>query len=138
MRLLGVDFGGKKIGIAVCEIETGLPRPIQGLVATGTLAKDAAAINQLAKEHGVSRVILGLPLDNVGETKMSRIVRMLGDKLIARGVEVEYENESMTSFIAETRMKESGMKGSEIRRKVDAEAACQILERYLERNAESQ
>lgn len=134
MRLLGVDFGSRKIGLAVCDSQTGLPTALRFLVASGTLAKDAIAICRIANEQIAEKVILGLPVDLDGETKMSKVVRLLGSKIEEVGLPVEYENESMTSQIAETRMKEQGMKGSEIRKRVDSEAACQILERYLGRH----
>lgn len=130
MRLLAVDFGGTRIGLAVGSQEGGFPRALPPLTATGTLAKDAAAIAAIAKKEDASLIILGLPLNEEGETKMSRICRMLGEKLEALGLKVETVDETLTSYESETLMKEAGLKGSQIRKKVDGEAAIRILERW--------
>ncbi|MGE0001924.1 MAG: Holliday junction resolvase RuvX [Fimbriimonadaceae bacterium] len=133
MRLLGVDFGGKRIGIAVAEFPAGLPSSRPALSATGTLAKDAAALCDFARREEATRVVLGLPLDSEGETRMSAVCRKLGSALEALGMEVAYQDESLTSREAERAMLAAGLKGAQVKRRVDGEAACRILERYLEK-----
>lgn len=130
MRVLAVDFGGTRIGLAVGSLEGGFPRTLPPLQATGTLAKDAAAIAAVAGKESAEVVVVGLPLNEEGETKMSRICRMLGQKVSDLGLPVEFVDEALTSFESESVMKEAGLKGSQIRRKVDGEAAVRILERW--------
>ncbi|MBS1708773.1 MAG: Holliday junction resolvase RuvX [Armatimonadetes bacterium] len=132
MRLLGVDFGGAKIGIAVVDASSKVSSPRPPLAATGKLATDAAAIAKKAKEEESDVVVIGLPLDAGGETKMSRICRQLGSLVQECGVTVRYVDESLTSHAAETDMLAAGLKGSQRRKLVDGEAACRILDRYLE------
>lgn len=131
MRLIGVDFGGSSIGLAVMDSQAGIPRALPSLTASGTLAKDAAAIVALAQKEEAAAAVVGLPLDDSGEdTKMARICRQLGGKIQELGLKVEHVDESWTSSEAETAMAEAGLKGSQRRRKSDGEAACRILERW--------
>jgi putative Holliday junction resolvase len=132
MRALAVDFGGKRIGIAVGEVEHGVASSRPNLEASGTLAKDAMAIRAIAQKEQADLVVIGLAMDADGETKMSRICRKLGDAVAALGTRVEYVDESFTSAEAERSMADAGLKGSERRAKSDGEAACRILERFFE------
>jgi len=130
MRLLAVDFGGVRIGLAVGSLEGGFPRPLPTLQASGTLAKDAAAIAAAARRESAELIVLGVPLNEDGETKMSHICRKLGEKIVELGLPVEFVDEALTSYESEALMKEAGLKGSQIRKKVDGEAAVRILERW--------
>jgi putative pre-16S rRNA nuclease len=132
VRLLGVDFGGKRIGLAVMDSNSPHPRPLAPLEATGSLSKDALAIKGLADREGAGTVVLGLPLDTEGETKMSKVCRQLATRIEETGLKVALVDESMTSQEAESAMRAAGLKASQARRRVDGEAACRILERYRE------
>lgn len=136
MRLLGIDFGGKHIGVAVGDTESELCSPRKPLTASGTLAKDALAIKELVSKEEADEVVVGLALDGSGETKMSRVCRQLGERLTSLGLSVRYVDESLTSHEAETAMLQAGLKGSQIRKNVDGEAACRILVRYMETRGE--
>jgi len=133
LRLLGVDFGGKRIGIAATDSPDGLPSPRPVLAASGTLAKDASVLVELAEREGATKIIIGLPLDSEGESRMSLVCRKLGQAIESLGMEVGYEDESLTSKEAEAAMLSAGLKGAQVRRRLDSEAACRILERYLKR-----
>lgn len=131
MRALGIDFGGKRIGIAVGESEHGVTSPRPTLDATGTLRLDAANILQLMKKDEATLAVIGLPLVEGEESKMSRICRMLGAEIEKLGVNVEYVDESLTSSSAETNLKEHDWTAATRKKHLDSEAACQILERYF-------
>ena len=130
MRILAVDFGGTRIGLAVGDHPGGFPRALPTLTATGTLAKDAAAIKTVAAKEMATLIVVGLPLDENGETKMSKICRMLAGKIEELGLKVETVDEAMTSFESEAVMKDAGLKSSQMRKKVDGEAAIRILDRW--------
>ena len=133
MRLLGVDFGGTRIGLATADDQFGLPSPLPPLAASGTLAKDAAAIAQIAAKQEATLAVVGLPLNEDGsDSKMARICRMLGTQIEAQGLSVAYVDESFTSARSEEALGAMGMKASQIRRQVDGEAAARILVRYVE------
>ena len=136
MRLLGVDFGSKRIGLATVDMSARLPEPRGVLEASGTLAKDAIAIKDFAQKEGIVEIVVGLPLDANGETKMSRICRMFGQRIAELGLTVHFVDESLTSQFAESTMRDTGLGAAAIRKRVDAEAACRILERFLEEHGE--
>ncbi|MBS1724600.1 MAG: Holliday junction resolvase RuvX [Armatimonadetes bacterium] len=138
MRLLGVDFGSVRIGLAAGSDDIRLPQPLKPLQASGALKQDAEAILKVASQEKAERIVVGLPLSQGEETKMSRICRMLGDHLSAMGADVRYVDESMTSYEAESEMRRLGAKGSEVRKAVDGEAACRILLRFMEENGADQ
>ncbi len=132
MRVLAVDFGGSRIGLAAGDLQ-GIASPLPYLAASGTLARDAQAILKVAKTHEAELIAVGLPLNEGGEeTKMSRICRKLGDSIAALGMEVEYVDESFTSMESETALREEGLKASQVRRRVDGEAAVRIFARLQE------
>ncbi|MBX3111816.1 MAG: Holliday junction resolvase RuvX [Fimbriimonadaceae bacterium] len=132
MRVMAVDFGGAKIGLAVGDTETRVASPRPNLSASGTLATDAAALVARARAEEAEAMVVGIPLDAGGETKMSRVCRRLGDLVAAHGLPVAFVDESLTSHAAETDMLAAGLKGSQRRKLVDGEAACRIMERFLE------
>jgi len=133
MRLLGIDFGFKRIGVAVAETEVGIVTPRSPLTASGTLKKDAETIAAYARREEVDAVVLGLPVEESGEEgKMARIFRTLADHIIGNGIPVHLVDESMTSVQADGTLRQEGLKASQRRKLRDGEAAALILERYLD------
>lgn len=132
MRLLGVDWGTKRIGIAVGESDhkvVSLRNPID---PTGTLKKDAINLVQLAKNEQAQAIVLGLPLEPGGiEGRMAKIARMLAKEIEQAGMRVELVDETLTSVQAESEMAAQGLKASRRKKLKDGEAACLILERFL-------
>ncbi len=136
MRLLGIDFGFKRIGVAVAETEVGIVTPRPPMTASGALKRDAEAISAMAKREEVSAVIIGLPVEESGEEgRMARICRTLGDHIAGNGITVHLVDESMTSVQADGTLRQDGLKASQRRKLRDGEAAALILERYLDGQA---
>ncbi len=132
MRLLGVDYGFKRIGLAVTDSSIGLPATRPAATSQGSLKKDAAQIAALAKKEAADAVVLGLPVEAEGEGRMARICRTLAGHLQDdHGVQVFLVDESLTSVAAEDLLFSTGMKASQRKKLRDGEAAAQILERYL-------
>lgn len=131
MRVLAIDFGGKRIGVAVGETDHKVATPRPQIEATGTLRLDAANIFALANKEETTTVIIGTPMNGDEETKMSRICRMLGAEIEKLGGTVEYVDESLTSVQAEEALKNQHWTAATVKKHLDSEAACQILERYF-------
>jgi putative Holliday junction resolvase len=129
--VLGIDFGGKRIGVAVGETEHKVATPRPQIEATGTLRLDALNIFALAKKEEANMVIIGAPMVGTEETKMSRICRMLGAEIEKLGGTVEYVDESLTSVLAEEALQNQQWTAATVKKHLDSEAACQILERYF-------
>lgn len=131
MRVLGVDLGRVRIGIAVGETEFRVATVRPSLDASGTLAMDALAIDALARREEVERIVVGQPL-NEEDGRMARVCAMLADLLRQHGWLVDLVDESFTSVQAEAALAEVRAKGSQRRRARDGMAAALILERYFD------
>jgi putative holliday junction resolvase len=136
VRTLGVDLGRVRIGLALADEVLHTARPLQTLVRRGEGA-DLAAIAALARDYEVTRAVLGLPLNMDGtEGASARLARAFLPRLAeALGVPVELHDERLSSFEAETRLREQGFSSKEARGMVDAEAAAVILQGWLDRSA---
>jgi putative Holliday junction resolvase len=134
MRYLGVDLGRVRIGLALADDVLRVARPLR-VVTRRAEAADLAAIAGAASEYEVDRAVLGLPLHMDGsEGPSSRLARAFAPKLeAALGVPVELFDERLSSFEAETRLRDRGLSVKEARERVDAEAAAVILQGWLDR-----
>lgn len=130
MRILGVDFGSRRIGIALAESEFGIGSARPSLPASGTLAKDAEAIAAVARREQADAVVVGIP-ENPGDERMSRVCHQLAEKIRALGLTVHTVDESLTTTLAEADLSAQGLKASKIRRQKDGESARRILDRFL-------
>lgn len=130
MRVVGIDFGSKRIGIAVGESEHRISSARKPIEASGTLKKDAEAISRLGKEELADRLVLGIPVNPEGDDRMARVCGKLAEQLRELGWVVDTVDEAFTSVAAESDLAEMGWKASERKKLRDGEAAIRILERY--------
>jgi len=130
MRILGVDFGSKRIGIALGETEGRVASPRPALVPSGKLKTDALTLTKLAQAESAEAIALGIP--DYDDDKMANICRRLASEIEALGYQVHLVDESFTSVEAESVLLEMGFKASHRKRMRDGEAACRILDRFFE------
>jgi len=133
MRLLGLDVGEKRIGVALSE-EGILARPLT-VVHRRSRMEDFAAIGALVQSHRIECVVVGLPTSTEGgigsqARRVKRFARGLARTVPAPLVFVD---ESYTTVDALDIMKTVGKTGRKQREQVDAVAAAVILEAYLNR-----
>jgi putative Holliday junction resolvase len=145
-RLLGLDLGEKRIGVAVADAD-GIAMPLTTLRRGSTHEQDAAAIARLLADQGATEIIVGLPLEAAGqEGAQARITREWVDGVRPHlDASVRYRDERLTSHVAEQRvgpMKRgrSGGPPSRSQRdahkaRVDREAAAIILQDELDSRA---
>ena len=131
MKYLGIDYGTKRIGVAVSDDGGKLAFPLK-VVATGPAALSELAL--LAKEKAVGGIVIGESRDfkDRPNAVMKDIELMKRDLAELTGLPVEYELEFMTSVQAERQGKDKrgeGAKASDL----DASAAALILQSYLDR-----
>ena len=131
-RSLGVDYGTKRVGLAISDSLGITARPLS-VVSRSTVVGEVV---NLVKEHDIGTIVVGLPTRLSGDEGMSaNEARKLADELgAATGVQVILVDERYTSRIAEDALLESGMKRQERREKVDKVAAAIILQDYLDRD----
>lgn len=132
MRLLGIDPGEKRIGVAISDETATLARPLQILTHTARLA-DAALIAQIAAEHNVARIIVGQSFGTDGKPNVSgrRAARLAAAIRTQTGIPVELWDEDFTT--ADTIQARQAL-GIRNRRDahIDDRAAAAILQSYLD------
>ncbi|HEX9189213.1 MAG TPA: Holliday junction resolvase RuvX [Vicinamibacteria bacterium] len=134
MRYLGVDLGRARIGLAIADDVLRQARPLR-VVARRREEADLAAIAEVARDYEVEQAVLGLPLNMDGsEGPAARLSRAFAPKLErALGVPVALFDERLSTFEAETRLRDRGISAKDARSRVDAEAAAVILQGWLDR-----
>lgn len=137
MRVLGLDVGERRVGIAISDPTGTVARPLQALVR-GSREEDFAAIAALVVEHDVGLVVVGRPLSLDGtEGPQARRVARYAEALAARlPVRLVSWDERFTTVEAEEILRQSRSK-REMRRartagELDAVAAAVILQSYLD------
>lgn len=141
VRILGLDIGAKRIGLALSDPAGEYAFPAGALERTARKA-DLAALCELAREHEVGQIVLGLPIHMDGrQGPEAEAARSFASDLAARsGLPVELIDERWTSIEAERSLAETGRSKRRVRRReprgdVDAVAASLILRTWLDRRA---
>ncbi len=129
MRLLGLDIGMRRTGVAYFEDATGIVLPLQ-TITTGDPAVLVKSIQDLCEARRIDRLVIGLPrLPSGEEGEQAEFVRSIGD-LLSSSLPLSYIDERYTSVP----MRQKGEKASSTS-ETDSWAACQILTMYTERQA---
>jgi putative holliday junction resolvase len=131
-RLIALDHGARRIGVAVADMETGMAfarRAIQ----RRNLDHDLALVRELCTSEGVERIVIGLPLNMDGtEGPQAAAARAFGSLLSDAGLEVIYEDERLSSWEAAERLGASGRRPQRGSGELDSTAARVILQQYLD------
>jgi putative Holliday junction resolvase len=133
-RLLGLDHGSRRIGVAIGDTETRLAFARPALLRRNA-QRDIRAIRQLARDEGVAVVVLGLPRNMDGsEGPQAAAARDFGKQLAAIGLVVEMQDERLTTWQA---VEQLGPRRGRDRRsgELDSAAAQVILQEYLDADA---
>lgn len=149
---MAIDYGKARIGLALADIEAGLPRPLTTIERVNR-NEDMKRLRELAREHAVKEIVVGLPLRLDGTRgEMAEEATRFGERVRKQlGLPVEMVDERLTSWEAERLLEEQAGKvfhdhspahphviahrkrKQSARTTVDAMAAAVILKEYLER-----
>ena len=145
LRILALDYGRARIGLAIGNTEAGLAQPL-GTLDRINRNEDMRRLRELVREHGVQKIVVGLPLRLDGTRgDMAEEASRFGQRVHKQmGVPVEMVDERLTSWEAERLLEEQQGRtihaaSSKQRKKenpklgVDAMAAALILKEYLDR-----
>ena len=137
-RLIGVDFGTVRIGLAVCDPERRIASPLDTWTRRGSVA-DAAAFRRLAQAEQAVGWVVGLAIHMNGEEgAKARECRAFGNWLTQQtGLPVAYQDERCTTAAAESYLLDVGMTNKRRKARRDRIAAQLILQSYLEAEAQS-
>ena len=124
MRIMGLDYGSKTVGVAVCDPLGITAQAVETITRKdeNKLRQTLARIEALAKEYGVEKFVLGYP-KNMNNT--------VGDRA-QKSEELKAALERLTTVAAERVLMESGVRREHRKESVDQIAAAMILQGYLD------
>ncbi len=133
MRLMGIDFGTKRVGLALSDGLGLLAHPYATLTRS-TRERLFADLLAIISRENVQAVVLGLPLGLDGqETETARQVRNFAASLKRRvSIPIHFQNEALSSQYAQEQLHQAGRRGQKQRVVLDQQAAVIILNDYLE------
>lgn len=133
-RWAGIDYGRKRIGVAVSDYGGRIASPATVLPGSGSAPKDADAVAAWARENEVAAVVVGLPLNMDGtDSDQTRLTRTFADALREGGrFPVELWDERLSSFQADELLASAGVPRSRRKGQRDALAALVILQAFLD------
>jgi putative Holliday junction resolvase len=138
-RVLGVDLGSRRIGLAASDESRVLASPLRVLSRAEEVGADHEAILAEARDLGADRIVVGLPLSldgRHGPAARAVLAEVEALRALARpaGVEVDTYDERFTTVTAEQGLREARVGRSKRRARIDAAAATVILQSWLEAN----
>jgi len=139
MRVVGVDLGARRIGVAVSDGTGTLASPWCTIERVGDDTDAWSAIAAVVEEVGAERVVVGLPLGLDGRRgPAARAAQVEVDALTAllarRGVTVETSDERLTTVSAARSLADAGHRGPRQRARIDKAAAAVLLQAWLDRH----
>ena len=134
MRVLGIDLGSARIGVAVSDGTGLLASPLTVIPRSGDPVRDRRAIVKVAEEEEVERVVVGLPTSLSGEEGPAAKAALTELVALADELEVPVEgwDERFTTVIAHNAMAEGGQRSKQRRKTIDAAAAAVMLQSWLD------
>jgi putative Holliday junction resolvase len=133
MRVLCLDIGEKRVGIAAGDTATRIAFPV-GMLAAEDVFAGGPTFRRALEDHEPDLLLIGLPLSlNGREDKQAQRVRELAERLAEQtGLPLVYQDERLSSAEARRVLQEAGCTQREMRGKIDAIAASLVLRAYLE------
>jgi len=133
LRILGLDYGEKRIGVAVCD-ELGLTAQGLPTLIRKTKKHDLEILSQWIRNYSVESIIIGYPVrldgsEGIQCEKVNRYARMLNKTFL---LPVMKWPETLSTKEAEEILIQSGVRWQKRKEKVDRLAACLILQNYLD------
>ena len=131
MRYLAIDYGKKRTGLAICDFSETVVSPLMVLEKQKHLI---SKILEAVKEEQVDAVVLGLPLnmdDSYGP--QAKIILSFAEQLKRKlHIPIHLQDERLSSFSAEEKLNTANLKPKKKKKRLDAVAAAEILESFLE------
>jgi len=132
MKILAIDYGDKRLGLAIGSAEIGLGTPLEA-IKSGGWDRDIVRLCRIIAEQSIKAIVIGLPLNMDGsEGRRAEITRKFGDLLkTASALEVYYHDERLTSKEAHSLLAQSGLSRQKRELMVDSVSAQLILESWV-------
>jgi putative holliday junction resolvase len=138
VRVIGIDLGERRIGIAVSDASATLARPLKTIARNPSDAKAVellrVTIAELSREERIGCIVVGLPTrldgsDNLQTPRVKKLVTLLSAQL---AIPIVMQDERLSSHEAEERLSLQEKDWRKRKAKLDAAAAAVILQDYLD------
>ena len=131
MRYLAIDYGTKRTGLAICDRAETIASPLAVIQGQKELLKKIA---EVVETENIEAVVLGLPLNMTGsERSQTKLVLKFAEQLKDHlHIPVHLQDERLSSFSAEEKLASAKFTRGKKRKRLDAVAAAEILEAFLE------
>lgn len=125
---LALDVGTRRIGVATADDKVRIAIALDTVEVDGN---ELTAIERLIATNNITDLVIGFPRNQSGEpTAQTQFVTKFAEQFADSPAKIHFQDESLTSVLAEERLKEMG--GNYRKSDIDAQAACIILEDFLE------
>ena len=133
-RYLGIDYGSKRIGLAVGDCGAGIASPLATIYVRGSTADHVRDVVAYASDYEIAAFVVGLPLNMDGtEGDQAKVTRAFADTLArATGLPVHYHDERLSSVAARELMLPAGLTRKKRKARLDRVAAQVILQSFLD------
>ncbi len=133
MRILGLDYGEKRIGVAICD-ELGMTAQGLPTVIRKSKKHDLDILGNLIKSYDVEKIVIGYPvrLDGSEGVQCEKVNRFTGLLIKTFSLPVILWPETLSTKEAEEILINSGVRWQKRKKMVDKLAACLILQNYLD------
>ena len=133
MRLLALDVGDKRTGVALSDSMGMIATPLTTIQA-GDEDELATAVMALITEHGAEQVVVGMPLTLAGEmgSQAKRTGHFVRHLKGLTALPVKMLDERLSTVEATRRMREAGTRRKKVRENIDAAAAAVVVQAYLD------
>lgn len=134
-RVLGIDFGTRRIGLALSDPTGTLASPLPFLENT-SLQNVAASLKELIQTHAVQIVVVGMPrsLDGTYGPAAAKVREFIAQIQPHLSAQMIHQDERLTTAQASRDLSQMGLSQKDLRKKVDSSAACLIVQQFLDRN----
>lgn len=138
MRVIGIDLGSKRIGVAVSDFTGSVASPLTVVHRGKSKRADHDAIARIVREEEAEAIVVGLPLNMDGSRGSAAKAAVAEAEQISTvaGVPTHLHDERLTTVTAERALKEANMRAEDRRNVVDKVAAAVLLQSWLDARKE--
>ena len=134
MRVIGIDLGSKRIGIALSDSDLTVATPLDVIERSGNVENDHIAILKITDEWEVKRIIVGLPisLDGTLGASAQSVIDEISRLGTLTDIPIETHDERFTTVTAEQILLQQNVKRDKKKRVIDKVAAAIILQGWID------
>ena len=135
MRYLAIDYGLKRTGLAICDHNEKITSPLAVIPSNDKLLDE---IQQTIEREEVEAIVIGMPFNMDGsQGQQAKYVQAFAGKLETKSeLPIYFQDERLSTFIAEEKLSSLKLKRNKKSRIIDAIAAAEILNAFLESKKE--